>query len=133
MGPNKTKLTGPPPSTLAKWKAARRLRLNALNLTSHLSVHPLLPLLPESIETSFRQVLRDHGDSEATVGVEFQEERLRKKWNPRLIGDIDNENRTACAMLLHEIRCFRLKLGENLLDDCADCSSANKAVEWFVG
>src|SRR5438105_151721 len=94
---------------------------------------PLLPPLPEIIETSFRQVLSNHGDSETTVGIEFQEERLRKEWNPRLIRDIDNENRTTCAMLLHEIRCFRLELGENLLNDCADCSSPNKAVERFVG
>ena len=68
---------------------------------------PLLPPLAERIETRFCKILSDHGDSEATVGIEFQEERLGKEWNPRLIGDIDNENRTACAMLFQEIRRFR--------------------------
>ena len=95
--------------------------------------HPLLPPLPQCIETSFRKILRDHGDSESTAGVEFKEERLRKRRDPRLIGDIDNENCAACAMLFHEIRRFRFELGENLLDDCAGCSGANKAVEGLVG
>src|SRR6266513_2498163 len=53
---------------------------------------PLLPPLPQCIESSFCKILRDHGDSESTAGVEFKEERLRKRRDPRLIGDIDNEN-----------------------------------------
>ena len=93
---------------------------------------PLLPPLAKCIETSFCKILSDHCDSEATVGVKFEEERLREEWDPRLIGDIDNENRTACAMFFQEIRGFRFELGENILDDCAGRSGANKAVEGLV-
>ena|SRR5205823_8082254 len=95
--------------------------------------HPLLPPLPECVETGLCEIISDHGDSEAAVGVEFQEERLGEGWNPRLIGDIDKENRTACAMLFHEIRRFGFELGKNVLNDCAGCPGANKAVEGLVG
>src|SRR5256885_2283696 len=94
--------------------------------------HPLLPPLPECVETGLCEILSVHGDSEATVGIEFQKERLGEEWNARLIGHIDKENCAACAMLFHEIRCFGFELGKNVLNDCAGFPGANKAVEGLV-